>query len=169
MQYKGIELSCTQEELDAFVAGIQLHTEIRDFSQKFNGVTIENPTENTNAKYYILKVQETLFLQTHSPFDSGFIAITDTNAAAVIEAHKQSIIDNMVIGQFAIKPEDVANERIAQLEKTNKDLMLVATDLYEQNLALEEKNKTVMLATTDLYEQNLELDARLSTLEGGAV
>ncbi|MGG1663840.1 hypothetical protein [Brevibacillus sp. NRS-1366] len=132
MQYKGIELSCTQEELDAFVAGIQLYTEIRDFSQKFNGVTIENPTENPNAKYYILKVQETLFLQTHSPFDPGFVAITDTNAEAVIEAHKQSIIDNMVMATFMKEPEDTTNEKI-------RDLMLVATDLYEQNLALEER------------------------------
>ena len=132
MQYKGIELSCTQEEVDAFVAGIQLYTEIRDFSQKFNGVTIENPTENQDAKYYILKVQETLFLQTHTPFDPGFVVITDANAEAVIEAHKQSIVDELIIATFMKKPEDTTNEKI-------RDLMLVATDLYEQNLALEER------------------------------
>lgn len=60
-------------------------------------------------------------------------------------------------------------ERIAELEKLNKDLMLASTDLYEQNLALEEKNKTVMLATTDLYEQNIDLETRIKALEGGAV
>lgn len=61
-------------------------------------------------------------------------------------------------------PED----KIAQLENANRDLMLATTDLFEQNLVLEEKHKTTMLATTDLFEQNIALEERITSLEGNA-
>ncbi|WP_289136366.1 hypothetical protein [uncultured Brevibacillus sp.] len=79
-----------------------------------------------------MQVNDRIFLQTHTPFDPGVVAITDTNAEAIFEVHKQSIVDQLIIATFMKKPEDTTNEKI-------RDLMLVATDLYEQNLALEER------------------------------
>ncbi|WP_289136367.1 hypothetical protein [uncultured Brevibacillus sp.] len=55
MLYKGIELTCTQAELDVFVSKITVESEIRPFSQPFNGVEMVNNTGNEAAKYYFCK------------------------------------------------------------------------------------------------------------------
>lgn len=123
MIYKGTELICTQEELNAFVSGLQITSRVCDFSEPYNGVMIENPTNNSEAKYYIIESEGRVILQPHDPFQAGFAAITDANVAETINRHKDSLVDAMVLSVFAVKPEDKIKQLEQQLaiEQTEKE------------------------------------------------
>ncbi|QRG68613.1 hypothetical protein [Brevibacillus choshinensis] len=143
MQYKGVEVSCTQETLDDFLANLPVSIEVRDFTEKYNGVQIENPTGVENAKYYVLRVGGAAFLQNHDPFEPGFAPITDTNAAALIQRHKDDLVDQIIFSQFAVKPADKIKEledRLALEQENNLNTMEALADVYEQLLALQNPN-----------------------------
>lgn len=116
MIYKDIELSCTQEELDNFIANINITSEVRGFSELYNSAKMENPTNDLNAKYVIVTNGNAQHILTHDPQKQGFVAITDLNETEVIESYKQQIIDNMIFSKFAVTEEDKQEQRIAELE-----------------------------------------------------
>ncbi len=115
MIYKNVELKCTQEELDAFKANIPISYELRGFHQTYNGVLIENPTGDPNAKYYVLTVGGRTFLQNHAPFVAGFVPITEENAQAIIDEHIAVLVDQIIFAEFAATPEDKVQQLQAQI------------------------------------------------------
>ncbi|KZE55704.1 hypothetical protein AV540_26205 [Brevibacillus parabrevis] len=116
MFYKGMELTCTQEELDKYVESIAVERAAYDFSEKYNGVEIENPTGNPNAKYYVLTVGGKTYLQNHNPFQPGFGAITSDNLGEIMARHEEVMLDGIIFETFAVRPSD----KIAQLEQQLK-------------------------------------------------
>ena len=50
-------------------------------------------------------------------------------------------------------------DQVDQLEKEKRDLMLTATDMYEQNLELNKRVTDIMIAVTELFEKFLELQS----------
>ncbi|QRG65234.1 hypothetical protein [Brevibacillus choshinensis] len=143
MNYKGVVLTCTQEILDDFLANLPVSIEVREFSEKYNGVQIENPTGVVEAKYYVLRVGGATFLQNHDPFEPGFAPILDANAAAIIQRHKEDLVDQIVLTQFAVKPADIIKEledKLSQEQENNLNTMEALADVYEQLLALQNPN-----------------------------
>ncbi|WP_025026325.1 hypothetical protein [Caldalkalibacillus mannanilyticus] len=113
MIYKDVELKCTEEKLDEFISGLDINYSLHDFDELYNGVKVANPTNDANAKYYVLKLNDMVYLQAHSPFDSGFVAITDENFEEVMNGHKESIVDDLIFGKFAVnKEEDAMQEQL---------------------------------------------------------
>ncbi|WP_432400911.1 hypothetical protein [Wukongibacter sp. M2B1] len=125
MIYKDIELNCNEEELNAFIVSVsnKITYEIRDFAEKFNNIEIENPTNDTTAKYIVITRESTQSYLTHDPKQQGFIAITDENAAIIFEQYKQDIIDNMIFTKFAVTEADKQEQRIAELEAAMAAMM----------------------------------------------
>ncbi|MFB0830735.1 hypothetical protein ACEU2D_14105 [Brevibacillus laterosporus] len=50
-------------------------------------------------------------------------------------------------------------DQVDQLEKEKRDLMLIVTDIYEQNLESNKRITAIMIAVTELFEQLLELQS----------
>ncbi|WPS86332.1 hypothetical protein SMD22_17685 [Brevibacillus halotolerans] len=52
-------------------------------------------------------------------------------------------------------------DQVDQLEKEKRDLMLIVTDIYEQNLESNKRITAIMIAVTELFEQLLELQSEV--------
>lgn len=64
------------------------------FTTPYNGVQIKNPTNNENAVYYVLQVEDgNIYLQTHIPFINGIEAITEDNFLEVSSNHAKILED----------------------------------------------------------------------------
>lgn len=50
-------------------------------------------------------------------------------------------------------------DQVDQLEKEKCDLMLIVTDIYEQNLESNKRITAIMIAVTELFEQLIELQS----------
>ena len=50
-------------------------------------------------------------------------------------------------------------DQVDQVEKEKCDLMLIVTDIYEQNLESNKRITAIMIAVTELFEQLLELQS----------
>lgn len=125
MQYKGIELKCAQEEFDEFRASVPVSYTIHDFSELYNGAVVSNPTGVENAKYYVLKSGDIVYLQTHTPNDEGFLPMTDANIMGYINAHVDMITENLAIAKYAKTQEDVINELRTQLATATDGLTVI--------------------------------------------
>lgn len=138
MEYKGRALTCTQAELDAFKAAILVSHTLHNFDELYNGVQLPNETGNPVAKYYALTVNEAAVLQTFVPNAAGFQPITDQNAATVIQAHSETIIDPMIFARFEKTPERANSQTLEELRAENAELrgQLAATNRDLQDLAL---------------------------------
>lgn len=125
MIYKGFELTCTQEELDAFLAGLVVNTKVCDFTETYNSVEIQNPTQDEAAKYYIIQVSGHTILQPHDPFQSGYAPITNENVDSILSKHKEMVIDSVVVAAFERRPEDKVADLEQQMaaEKAEKEQM----------------------------------------------
>lgn len=106
MQYKGTELKCTEEELNAFVSRLEIVSSTHEFSETYNGHAIDNPTGDDAALYYVLSVEGLTYLQAHIPFVSGFQAVKADNVAALIADHTTAIVDSLIMAQFAKTKDD---------------------------------------------------------------
>lgn len=50
-------------------------------------------------------------------------------------------------------------DKVEQLKKDKRDLMLTVTDMYEDNLKSNKRVTDIMITVTELYEQFLELQS----------
>lgn len=160
MNYKGIELSCTQQELDDFITTIKIESKICDFEEKYNNVTIENPTGITGAKYYILDINGTVFLQNHSPFEQGFVAITEENAQSIIDTQKQQIIDNMIIAKFSI--QNTVEQQKPQTLEEYKEAKIKELSQSCQTTIIGGFSSTAYQSIDKIYDSTLEDQANIT-------
>lgn len=145
MEYKGRELSCTEEELAQFVDGLTVMQQVYKFTDKFNGQYIHNPTDNENARYYVLQVGEKTFLQPHAPYEMGIVPITDENALGYIDRHTEELIDMNVFERFAVQPEDA----LTAVQRKNSELQALADDLKSRNAAMQDDQLFILEALAD--------------------
>lgn len=142
MNYKGHELSCSQDELDTFVNGLGILKQTYPFTQKFQGTTIDNPTGNAEALYYVLQVNGRVFLQPHSPYDSGMVALTKENVESIIEKHVEELIDMEVLEKYIVHPED----EVTALKRRNVELTTLTDDLKSRNASMQDDQLFILEA-----------------------
>lgn len=145
MNYKGRELSCTEEELQSFLEGLTVMKQIYNFTEKFNGYSIDNPTGDENARYYVLQVGDRVFLQPHAPFEMGMVPITEENAARYIERHANELIDMIIFEKFGIQPENA----VEILTRKNADLQALIDDLKQRNSLMQDDQLYILETLTD--------------------
>lgn len=142
MEYKGRELSCTEEELQQFINELIVMQQVYKFTDKFNGQFIDNPTGDDNARYYVLQVGDRTFLQPHAPFEMGIVPITDENSVEYIERHVDELIDTIIFEKFAVQPENP----LEVLKKENSELQVVADELKQRNAVMQDDQLFILEA-----------------------
>lgn len=142
MEYRGRELSCTEEELQQFINGLTVMQQVYEFTEKFNGQYIHNPTGDDNARYYVLQVGDRTFLQPHAPFEMGIIPITEENALGYIERHAEVLTDEAIFDKFAVRPED----ELEAVKRQNGELQIIADELKLRNAAMQDDQLFILEA-----------------------
>lgn len=128
IEYKGKQLTCTQEELDAFISSIEYDSSIHSFEEEYNGFPVENNTGNGNAVYVVVTIAGGTVLQPFIPNISGYSPILPETAQEVIDEIVTSYIDQQVFMLYGVKPktsEELLAERITDLELTLAEMMMV--------------------------------------------
>lgn len=117
--------------------------------------------------YRVIKNQETIAIVESLRFiklqDNGYYgeATEETAQGIVVNGTAYSLyVENPLEGLEQVVYQEVDSAEyifkqqctIDEMNTENEALMLVATELYEQNLVQEAENKALMLAVTELYE-----------------
>ena len=87
-------LTCSQADFENYLSTMDISgfsfpdidVSVHEFSEPYNGVILQNKTGNAMAVYYVLKIGNSIILQTHLPGVQGFQAITQRNVNATAQA-----------------------------------------------------------------------------------